>query len=403
MTSAARQRQAALASAQEAADTYRQLAAAEPDAYLPGLANALNNLSARLTETGGGAEVGKVWESAIAGLPDEPPRLALTVAYARFMLGQPDAGAGVDLLIKVLIMPEAPGPVEADARQLLRAHWRQHPEAVERAWQSLTSVPVPDWMYLTDDDINTVIGWIDTGTWAESRQYFGDHSGQLLADTTPTVLDELALTASEGLIAQHRGLLDVIREQGLDGAYQPLLLIDTLYEWMATPSWDASRAFLHNHRELLHEDIPGLLAKLTKDPDPKITVHQALLTLAQTPEGVDLAYQSLQDVQSLQATASAATAAQDADRLQACANIEIFAHGRAFAGALYMILAWLLGGPAGPLPEGWVGELHGLAAQADPAEKVIALAEFNAALASIPADSAIVGQLRRILSLPDRP
>ncbi|HEV3294509.1 MAG TPA: tetratricopeptide repeat protein, partial [Streptosporangiaceae bacterium] len=46
------QRQAALAPAQEAADTYRQLAAAEPDAYLPALASALNNLGSRLAEAG---------------------------------------------------------------------------------------------------------------------------------------------------------------------------------------------------------------------------------------------------------------------------------------------------------------------------------------------------------------
>ena len=38
------QRQAALAAAREAADTYRQLAEANPDAYLPNLAGALNNL-----------------------------------------------------------------------------------------------------------------------------------------------------------------------------------------------------------------------------------------------------------------------------------------------------------------------------------------------------------------------
>jgi hypothetical protein len=87
---------------------------------------------------------------------------------------------------------------------------------------------VPDWMYLTDDHITTVIDWVNTGTWAESRQYFRDHSGQLLADTTPTVLDELALTAPEGLIGQHRGLLDAVREHGLDAAYRPLLAEETL-------------------------------------------------------------------------------------------------------------------------------------------------------------------------------
>jgi hypothetical protein len=248
-----------------------------------------------------------------------------------------------------------------------------------------------------------VIDWINTSTWAESCEHFGEHSGQLLAGTTPTVLDELALTASDDLIGQHRGLLNAVREHGPDAAYQPLLADDTLREWIAAPSWDASRGFLHDHPELLDEEIPGLLAELTEDPDPEITVHQALLTLASTPAGIDGAYQSLEDAQSLQDMASAAIAARDTGRLQACADIETFVQDRAFAGALHMVLAWLLDEPAGPLPEDWASELRALAAQADPAEKDTALAQFTTALASIPADSAIGSELQRILSLPNGP
>ena len=296
-----------------------------------------------------------------------------------------------------------PGPVEAEARQLLRGQWRQHPSAVERAWQSPSTIPVPGWMSLTDDHINTVIDWINTATWAESRDYFHEHSGTLLAGTTATVLGELSLTASENLIGQPRDLVEAVREHGLDAAYRPLLAGETLREWIAAPSWDASRAFFHDHPELLDEEIPGLLANLTQDPDPAITVHQALLTLARTPSGVDGAYHSLEDVQSLQDMASAALAARDTGLLQACADIETFIHGRAFAGAMHTILAWLLAGPAGPLPDSWASQLPALAAQADPAEKDTALAQFHAALASIPADGALTGQLRAILDLPDGP
>jgi tetratricopeptide (TPR) repeat protein len=49
------QQQAALSLGQEAIDTYRQLAEADPGAYLP-LATALNNLGDRLAETGQGNE-----------------------------------------------------------------------------------------------------------------------------------------------------------------------------------------------------------------------------------------------------------------------------------------------------------------------------------------------------------
>lgn len=99
--------------------------------------------------------------------------------------------------------------------------------------------------------------------------------------------------------------------------------------------------------------------------------------------------------------ADAAIIARDAGQLQACAQIEASVQDRAFAGAVHMIAAWLLGGPAGTLPDGWAGELQALAAQADPDEKDTALAQFTTALASIPADSAVVSQLRHILGLPD--
>ena len=46
------QRQAALAPAQEAVTIRRQLAEANPDAYLPSLAMSLNNLGVRLSEVG---------------------------------------------------------------------------------------------------------------------------------------------------------------------------------------------------------------------------------------------------------------------------------------------------------------------------------------------------------------
>ena len=71
-------------------------------------------------ETDRDAEVSDVWESAIAGLAQEPSRLALTVAYASYLLSQPSSGAAVELLVRVLIAAGLPGPVEADARQLLR-------------------------------------------------------------------------------------------------------------------------------------------------------------------------------------------------------------------------------------------------------------------------------------------
>ena len=87
---------------------------------------------------------------------------------------------------------------------------------MERGWQSASKLPVPDWISLTDDHIDTVIGWINTRTWGESRRYFHKNADQLLADTTTAVLGELALTAPQDLISAHRGLLNTVREHGLE-------------------------------------------------------------------------------------------------------------------------------------------------------------------------------------------
>jgi hypothetical protein len=64
----------------------------------------------------------------------------------------------------------------------------------------------------------------------------------------------------------------------------------------------------------------------------------------------------------------------DTGRLQACRDIETFVHARAFTGALHMILAWLLAGPAGAFSEDWVSRLRALAGETDPVEKDAALA-----------------------------
>jgi hypothetical protein len=160
-------------------------------------------------------------------------------------------------------------------------------------------------MRLTGEHINTVIdwinSWINSEAWAESAGYLHDHASQLLTDTTVIVLDELALTAPEDVITQHRILLDEIRARGLDAAYRVLLLTDTLREWIATSSWEASRAFLHDHPELLGEDAASILPSLNGDSDSEIVVHEVLLTLAKAAGGVDGAYSSLQDEHTMQA------------------------------------------------------------------------------------------------------
>jgi tetratricopeptide (TPR) repeat protein len=333
---------AALVVVREAIIIHRQLVASNPDTYLRGLVVSQANLSKLLVEVGREVEIVEAWKETIASLPDAATRLTLSVVCARYLLSQilTASDAAIELLVNALAAPALPSQIEADARQLLRNSWREDPDSVDAVWQSVSAHPIPDWMYLTDDEIDSVAAWINTETWAQSLQYLRDHSDLLLSDATPIALDELSLSDKEGLIGQHRDLLDMIHENGLDNAYKRIMGIDVLESWLAAPDWGASRAFLHDHPELLREDTLEMLEQLTGDRDID-RVHQALLILAQTPEGIDQAYKSLEDVQSLQPIVRAAVADQDAIRLMACSDIEIM-HGRFFAGMLYTILAALL-------------------------------------------------------------
>ena len=189
----------------------------------------------------------------------------------------------------------------------------------------------------------------------------------------------------------------MIHENGLDNAYKKVMGIDVLEDWLAAPEWGASRAFLHDHPELFHEHSREMLKQLIGDRDIE-RVHQALLVLAQTPEGIDQAYKSLEDVQSLQPIVRAAVADRDAIRLMACSDIEIM-HGRFFARMLYTILAALLVNPSEVIPQGVLGELSVMAAGTEPTERAAALADFGAALADIPVTGPVGEQVQHILSL----
>ena len=263
------QPQAAQAAAREAVTIRSQLAQDNPDAYLLDLAASLNNLGGQLTQADRKGEAVKAWESAIAGLSEQYSRLALTLAYAKYQFRHPDADvrAGTELVAGILATPEVSGPVEADARQLLRSHWRQHKQSVQLAWQTASSAPLPDWIHLSDDHFDTVIEWANASTLAESRGYFQKHADQLLAPETTAVLSELALTNSADLIDQYRALLIAVRQHG-DAAYRTPPVTKTLEARPKIPDSDIFRAYLHTPER----ERPSMLEDLGNDPNGQIAV-----------------------------------------------------------------------------------------------------------------------------------
>jgi hypothetical protein len=342
--------------------------------------------------------VPRKWESAIAGLAGDSSRSRLTVAYARYLLQRSHTEAGIRLLATILTAFELPRPVELEARALLREHWRQDPPTVKTAWSAVTEAAMPEWVQLTDDDIRVVIDWINTTTWAESRDYLNEHTDRMTAATTDSVLDEIALKAPTEVIEQHRALLAAARSQGADAAYRRFLLTDTLREWLVTPDWQSSRAFLLSHTGLLDQDVPSLLADFGGGTlDPSIAIHHALLTLAVGQAGPEDAYRCLADQSQLDASLSQALAARDTGRLQALATLEAAVHGQTFLGTIHAAAAQLLNDPTAKLPEEYVGQLARLVAQADPTDRNHVSAQLTALVASTPANDA-VAQLQRLVA-----
>ena len=134
------QRQAALAPAQQAADTYRALAQANPDAYLPNLAMSLNNLANRLAEVGRTAEALDAYATCIDGLAGSPVGGGtLRVERARFRLAHGDAPTGLRELTELLSAagPEEPGPVVISGRRALRVHRETDRLGVEHTWRAV--------------------------------------------------------------------------------------------------------------------------------------------------------------------------------------------------------------------------------------------------------------------------
>ena len=385
----------AQAAAQEAADIFGQLAETNPDAYLVYLAASLSLLGDQLTKADRIEEVHDTWESAIANLPDQSSRLSLGVAHAQYLMRRAGPDQGSEVLARILTTPEVPGAVEAAARQTLRAQWRESAQSVERAWQFVNLMPLPDWIHLSDNDFKTLTDWISTSTWVESRDYFEEHSDRLLASATPTALRELALMASDGMVEQHRTLLDAVRVDGIDAAYRPLLLSETLDAWMNRPDWDTSLVYLHEHQELLADDVPDIIQSLGANTNTRIAVHWALLVLARDPAGIEGAYACLTDQYVLKALASDAITGYDAARIQACAVIESLIHHQVLISGLYSALALMLSGPTAKLTEDLVNHLRELATRVGPAERESAAAEFESMITSFPGDADIANQLRR--------
>ncbi|HET8658217.1 MAG TPA: hypothetical protein VFM55_04365, partial [Micromonosporaceae bacterium] len=389
-------RDQALAPITEAVDIRRRLAQANPDAYLPDLAGSLNNLLSVTAGTAHASVADAAWDDVGRQFRHQPQLVCyLEVERACALLDQ-DVAEAVGRLIGIERSGQASPRVAGRVRGLLRTAWRRAPTLVERGYGG----DLPAWLHLDDELLDACVAWISTRTWQESLDALRQRP-DLLSEAAELALDELALLGNETVVAQHRGLLRRARDEWLDAAYRPLLLQDTAYRWVEADTWESSQRFLTEHAELVDDpDAVGVLTALAGDgPNPVVTVHLALLTLARAV-GIPEAYGCLTDGGRLDAQVRAAIRDGSPRLLGACATVEAHVHQLPLAGLVHHSIAAALAGQPVTIP----AELSILVREADADERNRLASQVVALLRARPdASPTLTPLLAAVLAGPPEP
>ncbi len=387
----------ALIPAQEAAEICLQLTETSLEVYFTHLVMALKNLTYHLAELDRISVAVNVYTSCIEILADSAAaRDALIIERAEFHINHGDPATGLRELVILLTLDDGQTPeaILLAARNVLRALSIRDPATVSEVWHEVTGTEQPDWLNLTLAQISLVTEWIAAPNWAESRDFFAAHAGELLAQPAALVLDELALVAA-ARVELHRHLLDGVRDLGLDAAYRPLLLRDLVTDWIKLADWQDSRSFAEEHAtELLTGDAEVALMHLG-NPIGTL-VHVALLRLARR-DGFRAAYACATDRQTAADRMRKALAEVEPDPIAELAALEGQVFGERFTAAAHLALAASL-----------MGEvvidntrLVELAEQADPADRQRVAAEIADLISRVQDQAELVSALPEILLSPN--
>lgn len=300
----------ALEMAREAVTIRRQLAQDNPAAYLPGLAASLENLASFLSEAGEPDKAEKLFGDIVGVFPRSTSGVGhILLARGRWRAGKDRLADAIPDLTAALSAFEHDGDhfARGQARQLLRALRQNDSSAFDQAWEQAHEL-LPVWLQHPGSDqqlADKILAWIDTADWPASKAHLEGNTAILLTDEAEATLDHLIdINPAVDTLQEHLGLLVTARTHGADVAYaahqEQLLtghLKQTLEQWLATRTWEASRAVATAHSgELLHPTTLAILDDLgDHDPDDTILrLHRGLIAYA-AAAGFDVAYDLLSD------------------------------------------------------------------------------------------------------------
>jgi tetratricopeptide (TPR) repeat protein len=276
----------AVAPTERAAKIYEQLAAENP-AFLNDLASSLNNLGIRFDEVENRSGGRCSWNAALQSFAEDP--YASVVLRLRRLRSEDELDEAIADVLQAV--DSDPGDDPRLTAEVHRACWSvraKHQERFDLAWQERAG-DLPSWLLLDNETLVSCAEWLDTNTWAESRDYLLGHADQLLTETAMVALGEIALAMpNDSIVSRHEALLEACRRGGADSAYRSLLIADTVREWRSLTDPKESRKFLLEHRDELLTDEASTAVAQVRDMR-----GQALLGLALADE-TELAYAILE-------------------------------------------------------------------------------------------------------------
>ncbi|HET8661875.1 MAG TPA: hypothetical protein VFM55_23125, partial [Micromonosporaceae bacterium] len=276
------QRSEALHSITEAVTHYRQLAQANPAAFLPDLAGSLNNLANQQAEAGQPALAVAAYDEAIA-LLRPAAQAELLLHRARWRAGHGDRdGAGDDVKCATAAADNDDDPAWAGrARRAVRAALDDPATAAPGRVAEL-----PAWARepLPDQLLETLDRWTSAPGWAPREELLREHHTGLLDGPGQRALQVAeALFPEVDEIGELREVLGHIAEHGLEPVLAELRAghahAGLLRQWLATDTWADSHDFARRHPQLLTDPRTAATLETYRD-DPMLARHLGIVRLA---------------------------------------------------------------------------------------------------------------------------
>ena len=345
-------RDEAVPATEEAVTLYREQAAANP-AYLPDLARTLGYLGLYRLAAGLPWNAGAAWSSALDAMPTSDFRAGLLLEKAR---REDPPQAVSDILAALALMPPATGSVLYSLHSACRELRNHDHDLFDPLWQDRLKTGQPPWLFIDDVTLTTTDEWLATPSHMQAREYHRDHAEILARPQARTALDELALLGTDpDLISQYQQLLITASEQGIQDAYEPLVVPESLSAWLNADIPEQQQLLRENREMLLSKEASDLLGQWSAELPGNTTIKfgAALLSLAQ--EGLESeVFAALDDHEQLDAFLGDLAASARPQQLLAAAELVLCLDldDQALATAqLHLAIALVLTGHAEGAPE----------------------------------------------------